>query len=109
MPLAISMGRIELIRIPNWLLGAISCIPPTSVAIGGVPQAAASSKTVEKPSDREGRQHASDCIIKAAKSSRDSPPSKITLLGLIFSAFEKSGPLPAIAIVMLPSQPSRFF
>lgn len=51
-----SLELIEGSMMPYSFEGAISFMPPTSVAIGAVPQAAASKRTVEKPSDREGRQ-----------------------------------------------------
>ena len=58
---------------PKLLLGMSSSTPPTLVTMGTVPHAAASKSDVEKPSERVGRQKASEASRRAATSGGAQP------------------------------------
>mgnify|MGYP006961003765 CR=1 FL=1 len=74
-----------------------------SVAIMAVPQAAASRNIVQKPSDREGRQSASACNSRAAKSLLLSVPGVAKRAAPSCWALHRKGPSPAMTAKMLQS------
>ena len=98
---AISSVSMDGRMMPYSLVGAISCIPPISVAIAAVLHAAASSNTVEKPSERDGKQKKSACSSKAARSFLLSMPGVITAGQCSFLMSRNSGPSPAIMVKRL--------
>ena len=62
--------------IPNSLEGMSSSAPPIFVVIAAVPHAAASSRVVAKPSEREGRHSMSACDSSADTSDMFSCPTR---------------------------------
>lgn len=92
----ISSESIDGRMVPCASSGISSLAPPTSVTKHGHPQADASSKLVEKPSDLEGRHIRSNCINSAATSGWFRRPTYFRDDPLAATTSFFSGPSPAI-------------
>ena len=94
--LAIVSPSAEGSIMPNSLLGTSSCTPPTFVTRGVAPHAAASSKEVEKPSEREGRQKTSESLSRAETSGESKRPKNVALGSGVRVNLSFKGPSPAM-------------
>ena len=81
---------------PCSLLGTSSCTPPTFVTMGVALHAAASSKEVENPSERDGRQNTFDSVSRAETSGESRRPRNVALGSDARRRLSSSGPSPAM-------------